>query len=174
MDVESTLPQPPDPETLRDWLGESIRETVFIEDRTYLIERPEKSDHLVDHPAVRSAFAADHYLPYWADLWPGSRMLAKVIVRESWTPGTAALEVGCGLGLPGIAALSMGLRVTFSDYDPTALRFAADNARLNGFADFEILRLDWRAPPHDLRFPVVLASDLVYELRNVEPLVNLL
>jgi predicted nicotinamide N-methyase len=174
MDAESTLPQPPDPETLQDWLGQSTRETVFIGDRTYFIERPEKSDHLIDHPAVRSAFAADNYLPYWADLWPGARMLAKVIIREPWTPGTVALEVGCGLGLPGIAALSMGLRVTFSDYDPTALRFAADNARLNGFTDFDTLRLDWRSPPLEMRFPVVLASDLVYELRNVEPLVNLI
>jgi 2-polyprenyl-3-methyl-5-hydroxy-6-metoxy-1,4-benzoquinol methylase len=84
------------------------------------------------------------------------------------------LEVGCGLGLPGIAALSMGLRVTFSDYDPTALRFAADNARLNGFDDFRTLRLDWRAPPEGLQFPVILAADLVYELRNVEPLVGLI
>jgi predicted nicotinamide N-methyase len=174
MDADSTLPQPPDPKTLQDWLGDITREKVFIDDRTYLIARPAQSDHLIDHPAVRLAFAADEYLPYWADLWPASRMLARVIVREPWTAGTEALEIGCGLGLPGIAALSMGLRVTFSDYDPTALRFAADNARLNGFGDFRTLRLDWRSPPEDLRFAVVLASDLVYELRNVEPLVRLI
>ena len=33
--------------------------------------------------------------------------------------------------------------------------------------------MDWRFPPADLRVPVLLASDLIYELRNVEPLVNL-
>ena len=59
------------------------------------------------------------------------------------------MEIGCGLGLPGIAALSKGLRVTFSDYDPLALRFAADNARANGFTDFKVLQLDWRHPPAD-------------------------
>jgi predicted nicotinamide N-methyase len=174
MDVESTLPQPPEPEAVQDWLGAITRERVFIEGRTYLIDRPEKSDQLIDHPAVRSAFAADEYLPYWADLWPASRMLGKAILREPWTPGVEALEIGCGLGLPGVVALSVGLRLTFSDYDPTALRFAADNARINGFDDFRTLRLDWRAPPEDLQVPVVLASDLVYELRNVEPLVNLI
>src|SRR5262249_45371048 len=119
------------------------------------------------------AFAADEYLPYWADLWPAARMLAKAILREPFTPGLSALEVGCGLGLPGVAALSRGLRVTFSDYDATALRFAADNARLNGFDNFELLQIDWRPPPANARFPVVLASDLIYELRNVAPLVNL-
>ncbi len=101
-------------------------------------------------------------------------MLAKAILREPWPAGLEALEVGCGLGLPGIAALAMGLRVTFSDYDATALRFAADNARLNGFDNFELLQLDWRAPPAGLRKPVVLASDLIYELRNVAPLVGLI
>jgi hypothetical protein len=34
--------------------------------------------------------------------------------------------------------------------------------------------MDWRSPPEDLRAPVVLASDLLYELRNVEPLVALI
>jgi predicted nicotinamide N-methyase len=120
---------------------------------------------------VITAFEADEYMPYWADLWPAARMLAKVILKETWTPGIAALEVGCGLGLPGIAALSRGLRVTFSDYDPCALRFAADNARLNGHDDFSLLQLDWRHPPDSLQAPVILASDLIYELRNVVPLV---
>jgi predicted nicotinamide N-methyase len=174
MEPESTLPLPPDPEAVQGWLGDLVREQVFVEGRTYFIDRPAKSDHLIDHPAVRSAFAADEYLPYWADLWPAARMLAKVILREKWAPGMEALEIGCGLGLPGIAALSVGLQVTFSDYDPTALRFAADNSLLNGFDNFRTLRLDWRAPPRDMHFPVVLASDLVYELRNVEPLVNLI
>src|SRR5882724_1215455 len=131
MNADRTPPRPPDVETLRDWLGEIVRESVVIDDRAYLIGRPGGSEQLIDHPAVRSAFAADEYLPYWAELWPAARMLGKAILRESWTPGTEALEIGCGLGLPGIVALSVGLRVTFSDYDPCALRFASDNARLN-------------------------------------------
>ena len=104
-----------------------------MEERTFIIARPSESDRLIDHPSVRSAFAADDYMPYWADLWPAARMLAKAILRETWVPGQSALEVGCGLGLPGIAALAMGLNVTFSDYDATALHFAADNARAERF-----------------------------------------
>jgi predicted nicotinamide N-methyase len=165
---------PPFPETPWDALGPVVREQVIVEGRTFLIERPDESDKLVDHPLIRSAFAADEYLPYWADLWPASRMLAKVILREPWAPGTEALEIGCGLGLPGIVALAMGLRVTFSDYDATALRFAASNARLNGHDDFRLLQFDWRRPPTDLQMPVILGSDLIYELRNVDPLVALI
>jgi predicted nicotinamide N-methyase len=173
----------PLPETPADALGPTVRERVIIAGQTFLIDRPGDSDRLLDHPAIRAAFALDEYMPYWADLWPAARMLAKAVLREPWPAAfpTAeggepleVLEIGCGLGLPGIAALARGLRVTFSDYDITALRFAADNARLNGFHDFRTLRFDWREPPEGLRAPVVLASDLVYEMRNVPPLVALL
>jgi len=151
--------------------GERIREVVMVEGREFVIQRPRDSDRLLDDPAIRAAFAADEYLPYWADLWPASRMLARAVLRESWPVGATALELGCGLGLPGIAALARGLHVVFSDYDRTALAFACENARLNGFTDFELLTMDWRDPPRDLFVPVVLASDLIYERRHVDPLV---
>jgi predicted nicotinamide N-methyase len=161
------------PETPLDALGPVAKERVIIDNQTFVIARPSESDRILDHPAIRAAFDADEYLPYWADLWPAARMLAKVILHEPLPPGLEALEIGCGLGLPGVVALSRGLRVTFSDYDATALRFAADNAKLNGFNDFRLLPLDWRSPPEDLQWPLVLGSDLIYELRNVAPLVAL-
>jgi predicted nicotinamide N-methyase len=167
-------PNPPLPATPLDAITKTVRDPVIVEGRTFLIERPDESDRLLDHPYVVAAFAADEYMPYWADLWPAARMLAKAVLREPWPEGAHALEVGCGLGLPGIAALARGLRVTFSDYDATALHFAARNARLNGFDSFQTLQLDWRRPPESLRVPVILASDLLYELRNVEPLVGLI
>jgi predicted nicotinamide N-methyase len=161
-------------ETPLDAVASCVREDVVIEGRTFVLSRPADSDHLLDHPATHIAFAADEYMPYWADLWPGARMLAKAIAREKWQPGLEALELGCGLGLPGIVAMSSGLRVTFSDYDATALRFAASNARANGFHDFHLLQLDWRCPHADRRFPIILGADLTYEMRNVEPLVALI
>lgn len=173
MNADPTASRPPMPETPVDALGPSIREQVIVEDRTFVISRPSESDRLLDHPSVRAAFAVDEYMPYWADLWPAARMLAKAILREPWTAGQGVLEVGCGLGLPGIAALAMGLRVTFSDYDGTALRFACDNAVANGFKNFDTLQMDWRYPPEELQFPIILASDLIYEMRNVAPLVAL-
>jgi predicted nicotinamide N-methyase len=150
-------------------LGPPRRETVIVEGRTFLIDRP------TDTPATLepAGGAAGRYVPYWVDLWPAARMLAKWIVRQTWPAGLRALEVGCGLGLPGVAALSVGLRVTFSDCDAAALRFAAGNARLNGFSDFSTLQMDWNDPP-DVRFPLILASDLIYEERHVPPLVALI
>jgi predicted nicotinamide N-methyase len=162
------------PVTPLDALGPIVREQVIVEERTFVISRPSESDRLLDHPSVRSAFAADDYMPYWADLWPAARMLAKAILRETWTPGQRALEVGCGLGLPGVTALAMGLHVTFSDYDATALLFASDNARANDLESFDTLQMDWRFPPDNVQFPIIFASDLIYEMRNVAPLVALI
>jgi predicted nicotinamide N-methyase len=162
------------PETPLDALGRIIRERVIINGKSFLIDRPEESDKTLEHPAIRAEFAVDEYLPFWTELWPASRMLAKVLLREEWPPGIEMLEVGCGLGLPGIAALSRGARVTFSDLDATALRFAAANARLNGFDEFHKLQFDWNFPPEGLQVPVILAADLIYELRAINPLVALI
>lgn len=166
--------RPPLPVTPPEAITEMVKEEVFIEDRTFILYRPRNSDKLLDHPTVHAAFTADEYMPYWADLWPAARMLAKVLVNEEFPPGLQALEIGCGLGLPGIAALARGLRVTFSDYDATAVQFAADNARANGFRGFETLVIDWRYPPEDRCWPLILAADLIYEMRNIAPIVALI
>ncbi|MCI0683782.1 MAG: protein N-lysine methyltransferase family protein [Gemmataceae bacterium] len=145
------------PEVILPRLGPPVVETVIVEDQTFLIQKPSRSDSPLDG-----------YIPFWADLWPAARMLAKVILRESWPPGTEAIELGCGLGLPGIVAMSRGLKVTFSDHDPCALHYAADNARLNGFDGVPTWQLDWRSPPANARYPVIFGADLIYESSHAE------
>jgi predicted nicotinamide N-methyase len=161
-----------------DIVAETVRETVFVGEYTFRLDRPADSDRLLDHPWCRSAYAADGYVPYWPTLWPSARMLAKAVLREPWEAHpqpVRVLEVGCGLGLAGIACLARGLSVTFSDVDETALAFAAANARLNGYAGgFRTRLIDFRCPPGDARHPVVIGSDLMYEERMVEALVDLL
>jgi predicted nicotinamide N-methyase len=174
MTADSSSSSPHLPETPVDALTEIIREEVFVDDRTFIISRPDESFGLLDHPYAKAAFNKDEYMPYWTDLWPAARMMAKIIARSKWPEGLTALEIGCGLGLPGVVALSKGLHVIFSDYDATAVRFAARNAELNGFTNFRTLQMDWRFPPQNLQVPLVLAADLIYERRNVTPVVQLI
>ncbi|QJW97891.1 class I SAM-dependent methyltransferase [Frigoriglobus tundricola] len=159
-------------------VAETVRETVYVGDYTFRIDRPADSDRVLDHPWVRSAYAADGYVPYWPTLWPSARMLAKAVLREPWETypqPVRVLEIGCGLGLAGVACLARGLQVTFSDVDETALTYAAANARLNGYPEgFRTRLLDFRCPPVDAKYPVVIGSDLMYEERLVNPLVRLL
>jgi predicted nicotinamide N-methyase len=158
---------------------ELSREKVLIEGHCFHIERPGGTDLLFDHPAVRAAYAADEYVPYWTEVWPSSRMLAKTILREPWEtyptpPGEKlhALEIACGLGVAGLAALARGLRVTFSDIDELAMEYAAANAKRNHFTDFRTEAIDLRSPPPGLQVGVLLAADLLYEPRLVDPLVE--
>ncbi len=163
------------PETPPEALGPTVYETVAVAGRSFVLGRPDAVDRLSDHPLLGGS-AAEEYLPFWAHLWPAARLLADVLRSEPWSaedrPATA-LELGCGLGLVGLAALARGVRVTFSDYDATALRYAADNARANGFTDFEVLVLDWRQSLENRRCPLLRGADLLYDVALVAPLAAL-
>src|SRR5262245_26792321 len=130
MTADSSPIAPHLPKTPLDALGEIVREEVFIDDLTITISRPDESFGLLDHAYAREAFRKDEYMPYWTELWPAARMMAKVIARSTWPAGLTALEIGCGLGLPGVVALAKGMHVIFSDYDATAVEFAGRNAEI--------------------------------------------
>lgn len=124
-------------------------------------------------------FAEDERLPYWADLWPSSIELARVCLFSLPLSGVRVLELGCGLGLSGIAAARAGARVTLTDYEEDALLFAQWNAMANLDSDVcgsrvTYRHLDWRTPDSSEQYDVVIGSDIVYERRNTESLLRLL
>lgn len=167
-------------ETPAEALTQVVHKTLVLEGRRFEICYPGNPDALLDHPATHAAFERDEYMPYWADLWPSAQVLSRALLQRDWkewqnsnSHPLKALEIGCGVGLPGIAALSLGFEVVFSDYDMAALDFVARNAAANGFEQFEMLGLDWRVPP-DFQVDLLLASDVIYEERNIEPLIRLI
>jgi predicted nicotinamide N-methyase len=86
------------------------------------------------------------------------------------------LELGCGLGLPSLAAARAGGRVLATDWSPAALDLLHDNAERNGAA-LDTAVVDWAAPEALLAqapFDLVLAADVLYEQRNVPVLADLL
>ena len=94
---------------------------------------PADPDSLLDDPIVEDRYRADNYLPYWPIIWPSAMMIAAHILHEnSLAPaprqGAVAMDLGCGLGIAGIAAGLKGWRVEFTDYDPEAVQFAAFNS----------------------------------------------
>jgi predicted nicotinamide N-methyase len=155
--------------------------TLAFGEAAVKVVRPADPDRLLDDPVVRDWNQTDDYMPYWAYLWPGARLLAEVVAREPWPgcgPGQeppCALEIGCGVGLAGLVALERGLRVHFTDYDLAPLRFVERSIRENGFDPTLCTTglLDWREPP-DLSFPIILGSDVLYERRLVPLVADLL
>ena len=114
----------------------------------------------------------DERLPYWATLWDSSLAMAEILLtNDLLTPGEPVLELGCGLGLVSAIASLKRARVTATDYQPDALKFTRLNCLQIAGIDPEALLIDWRDPPTDLQFPILLGADLVYEPRFYNPLI---
>lgn len=102
-------------------------------------------------------------VPCWADVWPAAYGLARFIWDTlDFTPVEKVLELGAGMGLPGIVCGLKGAKLTLSDFNPTALAMAGDNARENGL-DVELLQEDWRMFTCEDKFDYILASDIMYD-----------
>jgi predicted nicotinamide N-methyase len=135
------------------------------------LTRPRDAEALLSD----ESFEREEFLPYWAELWSSAVALAHDVSMRSLR-GRRTLELGCGLGLPSIAAARAGGRVLASDWSAEAVAAAAANAERNDVV-IETLRCSWAAPgPLVERAPwdLVLASDVLYERRNVEQLLALL
>jgi predicted nicotinamide N-methyase len=130
-------------------------------------------DTLLDRlPKIQ--FRPDERLPYWADLWPSSLALARYLWEAVDLQGVEVLELGCGMGLAGIAASRKGGVVTFSDYEADALAFTRYNAYRNGCPQAIVRHLDWHAPTLNQTYAVIMASDVLYERATFQPLMQLL
>jgi predicted nicotinamide N-methyase len=150
---------------------ELVEETVRAGTLTLEILRPPDPAALIDV----ERFKEEEYMPYWAELWvSGVRLAAAVADRD--VDGLAVLELGCGLGVPSIAAALGGANVLAVDWAQEALDVTQQNAKRNG-ASLEILRADWSKPEPLLArapFDLVLCADVLYETRNVDALLELL
>jgi predicted nicotinamide N-methyase len=141
--------------------------------REFCLTIPAVPDALLDDPAAQAASLADDRMPYWAFVWPSALPMAAAVLDTSWDPRLPVLELGCGTGLVGLAALSRGHHVTFTDYEPRAVALARYNAEQNGFTRFTAHELDWRTPMNE-QYPLILGCDLLYQESAFQPLLKLL
>ncbi|MFP6626808.1 MAG: 50S ribosomal protein L11 methyltransferase [Deltaproteobacteria bacterium] len=112
--------------------------------------------------------------PYWALVWIGARALAARMLEVPPPPGARVLDLGCGLGLSGIAAALGGAEVTFADNVAVALEFAESSAALNGIGHHHCQVVDFCRDHLDRRFDLILAADIVYEPQAYRPLAEFL
>jgi predicted nicotinamide N-methyase len=139
-------------------------EDATVDTHTFSILKPANSDDLIRE----EDFVKDERLPYWADVWPSSLILAEKLL-ELDGHGKTALELGCGVGLSTLAATKAGFDVLSTDYYEDALDVTRANVFRN-LGKFARTRLvDWRHLPEDLgQFDLVFASDVLYEKEYAE------
>lgn len=102
--------------------------------------------------------------PHGLLFWPMAVELAR---RLAETPELAAgrrvLELGAGVGLPGMVASSLGAAVTQTDYEEPALALTRLNCEANCVSGITHLLGDWNDFPHPGPFDLVLGSDVLYK-----------
>lgn len=146
---------------------------VTVCDREFELALPANPDAFLDDPATIAEHQRTDYMPYWPYLWPSAEKMATLVLHANWPQPQRVLEIGCGIGLVGLAALARGDSVTFTDYRSEAVDLAVENARRNGFPDVAGLQLDIRQPIAE-QYPVVLGCDVIYERALHRPVLSLI
>jgi len=142
-----------------------VEERVRVGEVELSLLRPPDPEALIDE----AAFAHDEFMPYWAELWPSGLALARALPRA--LAELDVVELGCGLGVPSLVSASRGANVTAVDWASEAIELLRENAARNEIA-LDARVADWRA--FEGAFDVALAADVLYEERNVAPLLALL
>jgi predicted nicotinamide N-methyase len=147
-------------------VGKRIVKIAIVQDPLYLFDELLSKDP--EHADVK-----DERIPYWSELWPSSIAMAEYLEENPFlVKDKQVLEIGCGLGLPGVVAGALGGKVILTDYLNEALDFATYNWKLNNPNPADTRLLDWRSPVAIEPADVLLASDVAYESRSFLPLVK--
>jgi predicted nicotinamide N-methyase len=137
---------------------------VTINGHSLSLFTPASIDRFINSDDVVTDF------PLWVKIWEASGVLASYLTALPTDPNKTMLEIGCGLGLAGIAATMAGHRITMTELNPDALVFARANAVVNGCPDTPIESLDWSTPRLKGRFDYIVGSETVYRTEDIDGL----
>jgi methyltransferase-like protein 23 len=97
-------------------------------------------------------------------LWESAVGLAQRLPQQAeQVRHRQVLELGAGVGLPGLVARALGATVRQTDYQPDALALTEWNARRNGIEGIDTFLADWRAWRHSPRYDLILGADILYD-----------
>ena len=152
-------------------LDDLVEQEIELPSGPLRLFQPREVAELPDEGEIQWAPVA----PYWAVLWRSGVALAEKLDRGGLL-GRRVVELGCGLGVPSLAAARAGASVLATDIDPDALRLLEHNAHANDL-ELETAVIDWANPEPLLArapFDLVIAADLLYEDTAVDHLRSLM
>jgi len=105
----------------------------------------------------------DEY-PFGLMIWESALVLGQELAaRGRGLAGQRILELGCGVGLPGLIARRLGAEVVQTDHDALALALCRHNADLNGITGINQFVGDWQAWSHPHKYEIIVGADIIYD-----------
>ena len=120
----------------------------------------------------RDPFADVSAFPFWVKLWDAAILLSYVLTSIPERKGRTLLELGAGLGAPGLAAAAAGFDVTISDYEETILDFQRVSAAASGLENVDFTLLDWLHPPQLPAFDILVGAEILFREEFFVPLLR--
>ncbi len=93
---------------------------------------------------------------------------AALIAGMDIEPGTDVLEIGCGTGLPGLAALRCGATATLVDVSARAVASAQRTLAANGYPDVPVLLSQGAAAVQERTFDMVITNPPFHQGHGVD------
>lgn len=140
----------------------------FGEDTVRLL----KIDNLEEFLDGKDPFANVSEFPFWVKLWEAAIILGYTLHGLPGGEGRRLLEVGAGLGAPGLAAAVNGFEVTITDYEGIILDFQRVSAAASGLANVQCAMLDWLDPPEMEPFDIIAGAEVLFRDEFFQPLLD--
>jgi predicted nicotinamide N-methyase len=120
----------------------------------------------------KDPFANVTEFPFWVKLWEAAMILSYVLASLPDPKGKTLLEIGAGLGAPGITAAGCGFEVTLSDYEDIIMDFQKVSVAASGLSNVHCVHLDWLNPPEMEPFDVLAAAEVLFREEFFDPLLD--
>lgn len=120
----------------------------------------------------KDPFADVSEFPFWVKLWEAAMVLSYIMSKLPDPQGKTLLELGAGLGAPGLAAAAAGFDVTISDYEDIIMDFQKVSAAASGISNVTFTHLDWLNPPELTPFDVLAGAEILFREEFFTPLLQ--
>jgi predicted nicotinamide N-methyase len=112
--------------------------------------------------------------PFWIKLWEASLVLAEYLGRQTFKEGCTLLDLGAGLGAPGLTAAACGCETTLTDYEELILDFQRVSAAASRLENVSFRILDWLDPPEMERFDILIGAEILFREDFFQPLLEVM
>ncbi|MFW2366061.1 MAG: class I SAM-dependent methyltransferase [Desulforhopalus sp.] len=133
-----------------------------------------KISDIEEYLAGRDPFAKGSKFPFWTHLWDGSMILSYILGSQPNAQGKRLLEIGAGLGAPGLAAATAGFEVTISNYEDIVTDFQRVSAAASKLKGINFIQMDWFNPPSPEPFDVLAGAEILFREDLYQPLLNVM